>query len=113
MNRDVLAKNGVVALTPPRLGKRISPTIRNAMGLLSTKRNRPIKSFFRIRKARKIFSGLVAESCPITPRIKSLFRMRVYLVPLSCLLDLAFTLQHTKVLLQSGKCCGVLPPSFI
>ena len=64
MNRDVLAKNGVVALTPPRLGKRISPTIRNAMGLLSTKRNRPIKSFFRIRKARKIFSGLVAESCP-------------------------------------------------
>lgn len=36
-NRDLLTRNGIVALTPPRPGKRISPTVRDVVRILPRK----------------------------------------------------------------------------
>ena len=66
-NRDALATNATVALTPPRPGKRVSPTIRDVLALVPTGRCRPVRHYLRLRKARAMFRDLVADRPPGTP----------------------------------------------
>ena len=66
-NRDALARNATVALTPPRRGKRVSPTIRDVVALMLTGRSRPVRHYLRLRKARAVFRDLVAHRPPGTP----------------------------------------------
>ena len=63
-NRDALATNATVALTPPRPGKRASPTIRDVLALLPTGRSRPVRRYLKLRKARAMFRDLVADGPP-------------------------------------------------
>ena len=64
MNRDVLAEDGLAVLTPPRPGKRITPTIRDVIAALPRQRQTRFGRFRNIRKARVIFSNLIAGSAP-------------------------------------------------
>ena len=66
-NRDALATNATVALTPPRPGKRVSPTIRDVLALVPTGRYWPVRHYLRLRKARAMFRDLVADRPPGTP----------------------------------------------
>ena len=63
-NRDALATNATVALTPPRRGKRASPTIRDVLALLPTGRSRPVRRYLKLRRARAMFRDLVADGPP-------------------------------------------------
>ena len=66
-NRDPLATNATVALTPPRPGKRVSPTIRDVLALVPTGRSWPVRHYLKLRKARAMFRDLVADRPPGTP----------------------------------------------
>lgn len=63
-NRDVLARNGIVALTPPRPGKRISPTVRDVVRALPRRPKHLPRYILRRSGARDLFSKLVADSAP-------------------------------------------------
>ena len=60
-NRDILAEEGIVALTPPRPGNRISPTIRDVVGALPGLRQSSFKRSRKLRKARAMFLDLAAQ----------------------------------------------------
>ncbi len=60
-NRDILAEADIVVLTPPRLGKRISPTIRDVVIALPGKREFLLKRLRKLRQARALFFDLVAQ----------------------------------------------------
>ena len=66
-NRDALATNATVALTPPRRGKRVSPTIRDVLALVPTRRSWPVRRYLKLRKARAMFRDLVADGPPGPP----------------------------------------------
>ena len=66
-NRDPLATNATVALTPPRPGKRVSPTIRDVLALVPSGRSWPVRHYLKLRKARAMFRDLVADRPPGTP----------------------------------------------
>ena len=63
-NREVLARNGIVALTPPRPGKRISPTVRDVVRMLPRKPKHLPRYILRRAGARALFSMLIADSVP-------------------------------------------------
>ena len=63
-NRDALATNATVALTPPRPGKRASRTIRDVLALVPTERSWPVRHSLKLRKARALFRDLVADGPP-------------------------------------------------
>ncbi len=63
-NQDILAENGIAALTPPRPGKRGCTTIRDVLKPLPPKRRIPIRHSLRMRKARATFSNLIANDFP-------------------------------------------------
>lgn len=60
-NRDVLTRNGIVALTPPRPGKRSSPTVRDVVRVLPRKPKHLPRYILKRAGARALFSGLVAD----------------------------------------------------
>ena len=63
-NREVLARNGIVALTPPRPGKRISPTVRDVVRMLPRKPKHLPRYILKRAGARALFSMLIADSVP-------------------------------------------------
>lgn len=58
-------QEGLVALTPPRPGKRNSSTIRDVLRSLNRKRLGIVRSF-GVQKARTLFLNLIADSMPDT-----------------------------------------------
>ena len=66
-NRDALAAHATVALTPPRQGKRVSPTIRDVLALTPTGRYRPVRHYLKRRRARAMLRHLVAARPPDPP----------------------------------------------
>ena len=59
-NRDALAAHATVALTPPRQGKRVSPTIRDVLALTPTGRYRPVRHYLKRRRARAMLRAMLA-----------------------------------------------------
>ena len=66
-NRDALAAHATVALTPPRPGKRVSPTIRDVVALAPSGRHRPLRRYLKLRLARAILRRLLAHRPPGPP----------------------------------------------
>ena len=66
-NRDALAAHATVALTPPRRGKRVSPTIRDVVALVPTRRSRPLRRYLKRHLARAILRRLLADRPPGPP----------------------------------------------
>ena len=66
-NRDALAAHATVALTPPRRGKRVSPTIRDVLALTPTGRYRPVRHYLKRRRARAMLRALIADRLPDRP----------------------------------------------
>ena len=65
-NSDILAEAGIAALTPPRPGKRISLTIRDAIDALPGAQVNFVKRFRKLQSARALFHGLIADGKPDT-----------------------------------------------
>lgn len=63
-NANMLAEAGIVALTPPRPGKRNATTIRDAVGALPKKRGGLFKRRRKKKKARALLSRLLAAASP-------------------------------------------------
>ena len=63
-NRDALAGNATVALTPPRRGKRVAPTLRDVLALVPTGRSRSLRHRLKLRRARAMLRDLVADRPP-------------------------------------------------
>ncbi len=66
-NRGALATDATVALTPPRPGKRASATIRDVLALLPAGPSRPVRRHLKLRRARAMLRGLVADGATGPP----------------------------------------------